>query len=116
MKPASIFLKAIAVGAAIWTSSGLNASCSLGTRVYSLTVWSGYWLDGLVMRCTGESDENYYIPEELKDDPGGEEEGDICAGTAGVQSIHWNLPNAADVLVYLNITCQDNETYQFADG
>ena len=96
-------------------ASGVNVPCPAGTKVYSVSVWSGHWLDGLIMRCTGDSDEED-IPEEFNDDPGGDEDADICAGTGGVQSLQWEDPVDYAVILYLNITCLDNQTYQFADG
>ena len=77
---------AIVIGYVINTSSGVNVPCPAGSRVYSLFVWSGHWLDGIYVRCTGDSDEQA-IPDEFDEDPGGGEDADICAGTAGFQSI-----------------------------
>ena len=70
----------------------------------------------MVMRCTGD-DEEEIIPPDFNDHPGGVEEGDICAGTGGVKSIEWGVPDTSShLMVYLNITCMDNETYHFAHG
>ena len=108
-------LTAIVVARAVSIASSVNALCPAGTRVYSLTVWSGHWLDGLVMRCTGDSDEQP-IPSELNEDPGGSEVDGICAETAGVKSIEWLVPaDRESVMTYVNITCLDNEIYRFAN-
>lgn len=101
--------------ASVTIASGINVPCAAGTRVYSLTVWSGYWLDGLVMRCTGDSDEQT-IPPGFNEQPGGENAEGICAGTEGVRSIEWGVPDGLYGMVYLNITCLDNETYHFSNG
>ena len=95
--------------------SGVNVPCFAGTRVYSLDVWSGYWLDGLIMRCTGDT-EAQTIPPEFTDAHGGEEHDGICARTGGVQSIRWGVPDRLYGMVYLNITCLDNATYHFSNG
>ena len=95
--------------------SGVNVPCFAGTRVYSLDVWSGYWLDGLIMRCTGDKGA-LTIPPEFNDVPGGEEQEGICAATGGVQNIEWGVPDRLYGMVYLNITCLDNETYHFSNG
>lgn len=115
MKVAGAVFWAIVVGHMATAASGVNVPCSAGTRVYSLTVWSGYWLDGLVMRCTGDSEEEP-IPSELNDDAGGSDVEGICAGTEGVKSLEWLVPTAIDsVMTYVNITCLDNATYEFAN-
>lgn len=116
MSGARTFLKLIVIcSASVAISSGINEPCSTGTRVYALTVWSGHWLDGLVMRCTGDGEEET-IPQEFNDNPGGEQAGSICAGTGGVQSMEWGVPKSYYVMVYLNITCLDNQTYHFSNG
>ena len=96
-------------------ASGDYVPCSAGTRVYSLNVWSGYWLDGLIMRCTGDGKEQIIPPDFYAELGGGERQG-ICAGTGGVQSIEWGVPDRVYGMVYLNITCLDNETYHFSNG
>ena len=105
--------RAIVVDLAATIVSGVLVPCPTGTRVNSLTVYSGNWLDGLIMRCTGDNDE-LTIPEEFNDAPGGVKEEGICAGTGGVQGMRWDIPQSS-IMVYLNITCMDNSTYQFAD-
>ena len=115
MTAARTALTAIVIGYVINTPSGVNVQCPAGTMVYSLSVWSGHWLDGLYVRCTGDSDEQA-IPDAFDEDPGGGEDADICAGTAGLQSIEWLIPSEHENLIsYLNITCLNNETYRFAD-
>lgn len=82
--------------------------------MYSLTVWSGEWLHGVLMRCTGGSEE-HALPPEFNDYPGGTETEDVCADAGGVQSIEWGVPQDFLVMVYVNITCLDNETYHFVN-
>ena len=105
---------AVVIFSMVAVVSASLAPCSAGTRVYSLSVWSGFWLDGLVMRCTGDGVEQT-IPPEFNDRPGGKEEEEICAGTRGVKSIEWGVPGFFEyIMVYVNITCLDNELYNFA--
>ena len=107
--------KAFAVYSTVAVASAVFVPCSAGARVYSLSVWNGYWVDGLVMKCTGDGDEQT-IPPEFNDHPGGEESEEICAGTGGVERIEWGVPNDFKfIMVYVNITCRDNETYQVAN-
>ena len=97
-------------------ASGVYVPCPAGTRVYSLSVWSGGWLDGLYMRCTGGS-EQHAIPAEFNEDPGGDAFDGICAGTGGVHSIAWDIPSDSGHLrmAHGNITCLDDATSFFAD-
>ena len=107
--------KAIVVCSSVTVASDVVVPCSAGARVYSLSVWSGFWVDGLVVRCTGD-DEEHTIPPDFYDHPGGVEEEDMCAGTGGVESIEWGVPKDFNYLmVYANITCVDNETYYLAN-
>ena len=106
---------AVVIFSMVAVVSASLAPCSAGTRVYSLSVWSGFWLDGLVMRCTGDGEEQS-IPPDFNDHPGGEESGEICAGTGGVESMEWGVPDLYNmIMVYVNITCRDNDTYQVAN-
>ena len=106
--------KALVIYSTVAVAFGVLVPCSAGARVYSLSVWSGFWVDGLVMRCTGDGVEQT-IPPEFNDRPGGKEEEEICAGTRGVKSIEWGVPGFFEyIMVYVNITCLDNELYNFA--
>ena len=106
---------AVVIFSMVAVVSASLAPCSAGTRVYSLSVWSGFWLDGLVMRCTGDGEEQS-IPPDFNDHPGGEVSEEICAGTGGVDRIEWGVPSFFNIImVYVNITCRDNETYQVAN-
>lgn len=116
MRMTGVTLSVIVGGFAVYMTSGDLALCISGTRVHSLSVWSGYWLDGIYMRCTGDGGE-VVIPPEFNVDPGGGEEGDICAGTAGLESIQWHhtTTQSNDVISYVNITCLGGEIHHLAD-
>lgn len=111
-----VALRAGVIAFAVPIASGVNVLCPAGTRVYSLTVWSGGWLDGMYMRCTGGGEQKA-IPSEFDEDPGGDNHDDICAGTGGLRSMKWDIPSASDhpVMVYGNITCLNDKPVFFAD-
>lgn len=109
-------LKAVVVCSAFARVSSINVPCPTGTRVYSLSTWSGHWLDGVVVRCTGDSDDQT-IPPDYNQEGGGAEDGNICAGTEGVQSIEWSSSSFGEgVVVYVRITCLDGTSTLVADG
>ena len=108
-------IKAVVACSTVAMASTVLVPCSAGTRVYSLSVYSGYWVDGLIMRCTGDSDEQT-IPPQFNDDPGGAKEEDFCAGTGGMKSIEWGVPEDLNfIMTHVTITCVDNETYHLAN-
>ena len=105
----------VAICATTLIASSVHVPCPAGTRVYSLSVWSGKWLDGMYMRCTGDSDEQA-IPTDFNENPGGDKYDGICAGTAGVQSIAWDIPTTSDGrIVHGNVTCLNSTTHFFAE-
>ena len=107
--------KAIVV-CSVAEASAVLVPCFAGARVYSLSLWSDFWVDGLVVRCTGDGEEQT-IPPDFNDHPTGVEEEEICAGTGGVGSIKWGVPGYFDhIMVYANITCLNNDTYHLANG
>lgn len=110
-------------------SSSDEANCTPGTRVFSLTMWHGSFLDSIGVRCTGAEQEQLEVPDGLSDwgndDVGGGADDDVCASTAGVKSIEWTpvlfagLESFGDspvTVAGVNITCMDGEEYRFADA
>ncbi|CAM9864532.1 unnamed protein product [Scytosiphon promiscuus] len=109
-------------------ASGDHVTCASGTRVYSLTVWHGTFLDSIDVRCTGVDQEQLEVPDGhsdwTNDDVGGGADEDVCASTAGIKSIEWSqvwVPGLVSFGEYpptvagVNVTCADGEEYRFAD-
>lgn len=103
------------------TSSGKLAECLAGSRVFGISVWHGVWLDGLDVTCTG-GDGQFQVPEDYYDFAdsnlgGARTDEDVCANTAGVLSIEWDMGQwfAHTVVQNVIITCMDGAQYTFAE-
>lgn len=94
------------------------SSCPTGTSVSSLTAWSGAWIEGISLTCTGGI-QTEPIPLEYRG--GGRMMPGICGGTDGLQSLTWARTeplwelSSNNAVVHVNVTCLDGESFLFAN-
>lgn len=94
-------------------------SCPAGTWVSSLTAWSGAWIEGISMTCTGGSQLGPF-PREYGG--GGRMTPGICGGTDGLQSLTWSRTEplrelgSNSAVVHINATCLGGESFLFANS